>query len=161
MQSTEPTSAKRKLLEVAATLEQPFSAEDLVVAAWRAHPAQFGLRGFEQVSADNNKVLAFLMGRNRGMVNGQHLLEQVGKKLYRVTDIGRRELQSSASRRKRNDQEILIDRLEASVAVKKNEQWRPERHHVRRCVSLLARVQVRGHGGACRRHQVSGCGGGD
>jgi hypothetical protein len=39
--------------------------------------------------------------------------------LYRVTDIGRRELQSSASRRKRNDQEILIDRLEASVAVKK------------------------------------------
>ncbi len=70
-----------------------FTAEDLVVAAWKASPETFGLRGFLDESGtpiypDSNRVFAEIMGskplRKRG------LIERVGNKQYRLTAAGER-----------------------------------------------------------------------
>jgi hypothetical protein len=89
-------SVIEKLLIAADSLEQvgqtPFTAEDLVVAAWRQYPATFGLRGHldelgRPAYPDSNRVFAEIMGskpiRKRG------LLVKVGTKLYKLTESGR------------------------------------------------------------------------
>ncbi|MEW6033854.1 MAG: hypothetical protein AB1603_03245 [Chloroflexota bacterium] len=85
-----------KLLLAAFDLEQggrrPFSAEDLVVSAWRKFPDAFGLAGYRDDSGDlcypdSNRVFAEIMGskpiRKRG------LLAKVGSKMYQLTEAGR------------------------------------------------------------------------
>lgn len=85
-----------KLLLVAFGLETagrvPFTAEDLVVSAWKAYPDTFGLAGHVDASGtnvypDSNRVFAEIMGskpiRQRGW------LVKVGKKMYRLTEAGR------------------------------------------------------------------------
>lgn len=84
-----------KLLVAAFELEdsgcRPFSAEDLVVAAWERFPATFGLIGYADDSGrlkypDSNRVFSEVMGskplRKRG------LLKKVGKKRYQLTESG-------------------------------------------------------------------------
>jgi hypothetical protein len=70
----------------------PFSAEDLVVAAWREFPNTFGLSGHNDSNdvplyPDSNRVFAEIMGskpiRQRG------LLVKVGEKMYKLTGTGR------------------------------------------------------------------------
>lgn len=85
-----------KLLIAAHRLElsgqRPFSAEDLVVAAWQGYPDTFGLAGHidaagQPLYPDSNRVFAEIMGakpiRERGY------LEKVGNKTYQVTETGR------------------------------------------------------------------------
>jgi hypothetical protein len=85
-----------KLLLAALSLERDgmttFTAEDLVMAAWRSYPDTFGLRGHldeagKPAHPDSNRVFAEIMGskpiRRRG------LLVKVGNKLYRLTEAGR------------------------------------------------------------------------
>jgi hypothetical protein len=69
-----------------------FSAEDLVICAWRRFPDVFGLRGYRDDSGrlsypDSNRVFAEIMGskpiRKRGF------LKKVGTKMYQLTEGGR------------------------------------------------------------------------
>ena len=85
-----------KLLLAAYGLEasgrSPFTAEDLVVAAWQRFPSAFGLSGYLDAQGkpaypDSNRVFAEVMGskpiRKRG------LLVKVGRKMYSLTESGR------------------------------------------------------------------------
>lgn len=96
MGSRDLLSVSEKLLLAAYDLEQdgrrPFSAEDLVVAAWRKFPDAFGMAGYRGddgtlLYPDSNRVFAEIMGtkpiRKRG------LLVKVGNKLYELTEAGR------------------------------------------------------------------------
>ncbi len=89
-------SVPDKLVLAAFDLEErgkrPFSAEDLVVEAWRRFPDAFGLSGHadkdgKPIYPDSNRVFAEIMGskpiRKRG------LLRKVGSKMYQLTEAGR------------------------------------------------------------------------
>ena len=110
------------LLKAAAGLPEPFTANDLVVAAWRAHPERFGLKGYADQHPDSNTVLAPLMGR-RGLVSKGHL-DHVGPKLYRLTPAGRLEADRTERRvvnapRWPADLDTEICRLLGTVAYQK------------------------------------------
>jgi hypothetical protein len=89
-------SVAEKLLISGFNLEKggksPFSAEDLVVAAWKRFPDTFGLAGHRDNSGrlsypDSNRVFAEIMGskpiRKRGF------LKKAGTKMYQLTEGGR------------------------------------------------------------------------
>jgi hypothetical protein len=84
-------SLPEKVLLAAFDLEQegqsPFSAEALIVRAWKGHPRAFGLKGFAEQYPDSNKVLSCIMGV-RGLAK-RGLLSRVGQKLYELTREGR------------------------------------------------------------------------
>lgn len=95
MPATPKLSVADKLLLAAASLPSrgrtPFTAEDLVVAAWKAYPDTFGLRGHLNPSGapaypDSNRVFSEIMGpkplRKKGWIT------KVGKKQYKVTESG-------------------------------------------------------------------------
>ena len=63
-----------------------FTAEDLVVAAWRLYPDTFGLSGYADQYPDSNRVLTNIMG-TKGM-RGKGWLRKVGEKQYRLTSAG-------------------------------------------------------------------------
>jgi hypothetical protein len=67
--------------------ESPFTAEALVVSAWKKYPATFGLKSFSDLYPDSNKVLASIMGE-RGLAR-RGWLAKVGQKLYSLTREGR------------------------------------------------------------------------
>ncbi len=81
-------SAKRTLLRIAGTLGEEFTAEELVVAAWKADIHAFGLPGYEVDYPDSNRVLANLMGK-RGLVRCG-MLSRRGPKRYALTVAGTR-----------------------------------------------------------------------
>lgn len=80
-----------KLLLAAYELETasrpPFSAEDLVIAAWKAFPDAFSLAGHTQYP-DSNRVLVEIMGTKPLRRYG--LVAKVGMKMYQLTEAGRR-----------------------------------------------------------------------
>ncbi|MBL8685320.1 MAG: hypothetical protein JNK05_39440 [Myxococcales bacterium] len=81
----------KKVLIAAAMLDgdqQTFSAEDVIVRAWRAFPESFGLSGYREEHPDSNRVLAKLMG-SLGLC-GRGWLEQTNTKTYRLTPAGRK-----------------------------------------------------------------------
>ena len=95
----------QKLLLAAAKLadrgKRPFSAEDLVVTAWRMYPDTFGLAGFANDQGypaypDSNRVYAEIMGtkpiRKRG------LLVKAGNKMYDITASGQESAADLAGR---------------------------------------------------------------
>jgi hypothetical protein len=98
-----PTAAE-KLLLAAYDLDQgsnaSFTAEDLVVAAWKRYPRVFGLRGHDDGNGlplypDSNRVFAEIMGskpiRKRGY------LVKVGEKRYGLTETGRQAAEQMAA----------------------------------------------------------------
>lgn len=118
------------IVEAAQSLGSPFSAEELVVAAWRSKPSLFGLRGYEGSHPDSNKVLAALMGK-RGL-HSRGWLTRVAKRTYMLTTLGRaalanpgvRVLQSSVLSQKQIVQLLHIERGAANslfCAGRKNE----------------------------------------
>lgn len=95
MSTRKDFSIVEKLLLAALDLEEkgrtPFTAEELVVAAWTRFPDAFGLAGHVDSAGrplypDSNRVFAEIMGskpiRQRG------LLTKVGTKKYRLTPPG-------------------------------------------------------------------------
>lgn len=85
-----------KLLLAAAELEdagrRPFTAEDLVVAAWRLDPETFGLAGHNDQSGrpaypNSNRVFVEIMGSKP--IRRQGLLAKAGTKRFRLTESGR------------------------------------------------------------------------
>src|SRR5262245_26355120 len=84
-----------KLLLAAADLtdegKQTFSAEDLVVAAWRRDPNTFGLAGYldgdgRPLYPNSNRVFAEIMGSKP--IRAQGLLMKSGTKMFRLTEAG-------------------------------------------------------------------------
>jgi hypothetical protein len=65
----------------------PFSAEQIVVAAWLECPRQFGLKGYSDEYPDAHKVVAVLCGA-KGLVGRGYLSRNDG--LYMLTAAGRR-----------------------------------------------------------------------
>ena len=85
-----------KLLIASFKLEQkgksPFSAEDLVVSAWKNFPDTFGLRGYRDNNGklnypDSNRVFAEIMGSKP--IRKKGYLMKVGTKTYKLTESGR------------------------------------------------------------------------
>jgi len=95
MARTNRLSIVDKLLIAAIELERkgknPFSAEDLVVNAWKNFPDAFGLAGYideegYRIYPDSNRVFAEIMGSKPIRKNGY--LRKVGTKMYQLTEAG-------------------------------------------------------------------------
>ena len=67
--------------------ESPFSAEALIVAAWKRFPKTFGLKGYQELYPDSNKILSSIMGE-KGLTR-RGLLVKMGQKMYSLTRDGR------------------------------------------------------------------------
>ncbi len=85
-----------KLIRAALDLEGegrvPFTAEDLVVSAWKAYPDTFGLAGHtdgrgKRLYPDSNRVFAEIMGSKP--IRQKGWLTKVGNKMYQLTEAGR------------------------------------------------------------------------
>jgi len=97
MESRVRLSVSDKLLLAAWHLESelnksPFSAEDLVVQAWRLFPETFGLSGYlnehgKPFYPDSNRVFAEIMGSKP--LRRMGLLQKAGQKMYILTESGR------------------------------------------------------------------------
>lgn len=87
-------TVSQKILTSSAELEAagqtPFTAETLIVRAWKNSPRTFGLKGFADEYPDSNRVLACLMGE-RGLVKRGWLVK-VGQKLYTLSRQGKEEV---------------------------------------------------------------------
>ena len=68
--------------------ESPFSAESLIVMAWKKYPKTFGLKGYAEHYPDSNKILASIMGE-KGLAKKGWLLK-VGQKMYVLTSDGKK-----------------------------------------------------------------------
>jgi len=89
-------SIQDKLLTAVLALEAEgrlrFSAEDLVVMAWRMYPEAFGLAGYTDkeghpIYPNSNRVYAEIMGSKPLRKNGW--IRKVGSKMYKLTEAGR------------------------------------------------------------------------
>lgn len=75
-------------------LEKTFTAEDLLLAAWRRDPLAWGLRGHERDHPDSERIYteldrASVKGSNvRGGLAGLGLFEKVRQRTYRLTPAG-------------------------------------------------------------------------
>ena len=78
----------------AGDLSKEFTAEDLLLAAWKRDPGAWGLRGYELTHPDSERIYveldrASVGGRNvRGGLVGLGLLEKVRQRTYRLTPAG-------------------------------------------------------------------------
>jgi hypothetical protein len=84
-------SLDEKVLIAAYYLEKsgqsPFTAEDLVIAAWKKYPDAFGLEGYGDKYPDSNRVFTKIMG-DKGL-RGKGWLLKAGEKLYNLSDAGK------------------------------------------------------------------------
>jgi hypothetical protein len=110
-------SVHEKLLLAAARLESqgisPFTAEDLVVAAWEDYPDTFGLAGHNDLDGqprypNSNRVFAEIMGSKP--IRKQGLLEKRGTKLFRVTETGRQKAANLTDRKGGNTKKAAFSR---------------------------------------------------
>ena len=75
-------------------LAHSFTAEDLLLAAWKRDPLAWGLRGYEDKHPDSERIYveldrASVGGRNvRGGLVGIGLLEKIRQRTYRLTPAG-------------------------------------------------------------------------
>jgi hypothetical protein len=75
-------------------LSRTFTAEDLLLAAWKRDPLSWGLRGYEDKHPDSERIYveldrASVRGRNvRGGLVGIGLFEKVRQRTYRLTPAG-------------------------------------------------------------------------
>jgi hypothetical protein len=112
-----------KLLLAAAGLEdegkKTFTAEDLVVAAWKLDPETFGLVGHldekgRPAYPNSNRVFVEIMGSKP--IRKQGLLAKSGTKTFRLTESGRQRVQqlraatSGSSDRPAADAKVSFDR---------------------------------------------------
>jgi hypothetical protein len=129
-------TAAQKILLAAARLDRegqaPFTAERLIVAAWRQFPETFGLRGYVDHHPDANKVLSSIMGE-KGLARRGWLIK-IGKKEYALTHEGRRvvarllqqELEPSRPVRLPRSRERFLLGLLDSTALRKVEEGRKQ-----------------------------------
>ena len=65
---------------------ESFTAEDLLVTAWKADKRAFGLRGFEEDHPDSNKLYTKIDGKDGLVAKG--LLHAEGERTLRMTEAG-------------------------------------------------------------------------
>ena len=70
------------LLQVARSIPQPFTLNDISVAVWRACPDFFGMKGYPY--PDNHKVHYILYG-TRGLI-AKGIIRRVRQGLFRIPD---------------------------------------------------------------------------
>lgn len=111
--------------------DSQFSAEVLILAAWRMAPQTFGLSGFAEQYPCSNKVIAALSGK-RGLVR-QGFLEKIAPKLYRLAPAGRERLAPPVAngiaqppRFTRAAAGALVLKLEATIAAEKHRAGRKD-----------------------------------
>jgi hypothetical protein len=99
--ATGTLTVHEKLLLAAAGLAedgaQTFTAEDLVVAAWRLDPETFGLSGHLDENGrpaypNSNRVFVEIMGSKP--IRKQGLLAKAGTKTFRLTESGRQRVEA-------------------------------------------------------------------
>jgi hypothetical protein len=90
-------------------LDQSFTAEDLSVAAWERDKTSFGLRGFEMIYPDSNKLFKSI--DSQGGLVAKGLIVKVGDRTFRLTAAAI----AAASRVKPADSEQQI-KLERELA---------------------------------------------
>jgi len=104
-----------RLVIAAASLEEKgeveFTAEDLVVASWRAFPDTFGLKGHldgdnQPLYPDSNRVFAEIMGTKP--VRARGWLIKVGNKKYKLTEAGRQRVAEVTGRQ--STRRVTLDR---------------------------------------------------
>jgi hypothetical protein len=86
---SELTKAEKLLVAAAridATHHSEFTAEDLVVEAFKRFPNDFSLKGYPEYP-DNNSVLTMLMGKEARLI-ASGWLSKTGTKKYRITPKG-------------------------------------------------------------------------
>jgi len=64
-------------------LDHSFSAEELSVAAWERDKTSFGLRGFERIYPDSNKLFKSIDSKGGLVVKG--FIQKVGDRTFRLT----------------------------------------------------------------------------
>jgi len=70
-------------------LEQTFTAEQLLLAAWKHDPMSWGLRGHEQEHPDSERIYTEIdRASTRGGMVGLGLFEKVRQRTYRLTPTG-------------------------------------------------------------------------
>ncbi len=75
--------------------ETPFTAERLIVEAWRNDKGAFGLQGYSDDFPDSNRVLTKITG-SEGL-KGKGWIEKVREKQYRLTALGQKAARSLGS----------------------------------------------------------------
>ena len=128
-------SVAEKLLLAAHDLEKqgrrPFSAEDLVISAWRRFPDAFGLAGYHDESGqlrypNSNRVFAEIMGSKP--IRKKGLLIKVSRRMYQLTEAGQEQVKLLQERRSKThikraglarETEKELKRLFASKALDK------------------------------------------
>lgn len=63
-----------------------FTAEELLIASWKANRRAFGLRGFENDYPDSNKLYTKIDGKDGLVAKG--LLRGAGERTYQITEVG-------------------------------------------------------------------------
>ena len=89
---TPPRTKPEKILAAAVKLtadegQAEFTAEELIVRAFREYPNDFSLKGHAGEFPDSNSVLKHLMGRQASLIT-RGWLEKIGAKRYRLTPKG-------------------------------------------------------------------------
>lgn len=64
-----------------------FTAEALVVRAWKKFPDHFGLQGYSDQYPDSNRVLTKIMGKTSPL-RQKGWISKIGTKEYRLTEVG-------------------------------------------------------------------------
>jgi hypothetical protein len=105
-------SRAEKLLIAAGSLaakeRATFSAEDLVVEAWRLFPTDFSLKGYAD-HPDSNLVLTQVMGKRAPLIV-RGWVEKVGAKQYRLTAKGADDLETIQGSTNEAASQIRIER---------------------------------------------------
>ncbi|GIT86160.1 hypothetical protein [Roseobacter sp. OBYS 0001] len=131
---TAALTVPEKILIAALELRQErksFSAEDLVVCAWRLYPDTFGLSGYTDKYPDSNRVFTQIMGTKglrgkgwlrkigekryslsgKGLSDGELILERAGTSAQQTSSVSQRDLKREVFNR--------LDRLLATNAARK------------------------------------------
>jgi hypothetical protein len=99
---TLPTlTATQEVLLAAGELDaqkEAFSEWDLTVAVWRRNPNRFGCRGYESQYPDHKRVMKEIMSSSPGNPVRKGWLERTSPNQYRLTDVGRSEVQRQSRR---------------------------------------------------------------
>lgn len=95
-----------KVMQVAASLKQPFHESLLTVACWKADPQLFGLYGYENEHPSNNRVRALLA--HKGSPLHRRYLEKVAPLTYRITPLGIAQFRHVNTQKQENNKERII-----------------------------------------------------
>lgn len=94
-------TAAQEILLAAADLDdksQSFSEWDLTVAVWKRNPNKFGCRGYEAKYPDHKRVMKEIMSSSPGNPLRKGWIERTSPNKYRLTSVGRSEVQRQLRR---------------------------------------------------------------